>query len=225
VSADFGVDLVRKLRDDTKLSNGTPRMFFICVGSATASATGGHLQHVKIGATTPVWTTFPEFGKMCRLARESRFGPDKISELKKAVDTLTAFEAEHYKPVRETLEKEAGPRAVNKKKLTQAKKEARQHAIKTMQGGHPDFIDHLQEIGQAYSVKSLEMNFACYCCQGIFGYRNVLKEVSEVDIRDNLTRWERSKDGNDHLCAEAATSLQCKAVTASKPYEDSPTYA
>lgn len=225
LSTEFGADPTHKSREDIQLSNGIPRMFFICVGSATASATGGQLQHVKIGATTPVWYTFPEFQMMCRVARESRFGPDKISKLNKAVDTLTAFEAKHYEPVRERLEKEAGLRSLNKKKLTEAKKQARQHAINTMQAGHPDFIDHLQEIGQAYSAKSLAMNFACYCCQGIFGYHNVLKEASEDDIRNNLTRWVRSKDGNDHLCAEAVASLLCKAVAASEPYEDSLPYA
>lgn len=118
---------------------------------------------------------------------------------------------------------------MKKSELVEAKIKARIHAISCMRAGQSDFIDHSQEFGQAYSGKTLQMRLACYCCQGIFGYCNVLKEVSDEDVRTNITRFERSKEGYDHPCAEAATSLQCKAETLqevlTKPYHDSLPYA
>ncbi|MCJ1247776.1 hypothetical protein MMC30_004991 [Trapelia coarctata] len=229
-STRFETDQIQKLKEEPTLSNGIPNRIFICVGSATASGTGEHLQHIKVGATTPMWTSgFPEFAEMCRSARIIRFGQVKSFEITKAVNALTAFEADSYQPALNTIEHEARGRDISKKALLTAKINPREHAIRCMRAGHPDFINHMQEIGQAYSGKTLKMRFACYCCQGIFGYSNIFKEGSQKEIRENLSCFERSTEVYDHQCAEAATSLQCKAENllevSTKPYHDSLPYA
>lgn len=206
------------------VSDGVSKMFFICLGTANASSTGSYRQHIKIGATIPVWKSFPEFAQMCREARDSRFGPDEVSKIKKAIDALVTFETQHYEAASKTLLSKSPKARMRKADRTNLKVDARLHAIKCMRHGPEEFINHLGEVGQAYGGVRLEMKLACYCCQGIFGYSNV-KEASDKELPTNITRYERSKDDYDHHCAEAATSLQCKAVTTPVPYQDSLPYA
>lgn len=206
------------------ISDGVSNMFFICLGAANASGTGSYRQHIKIGATIPVWKSFPEFAQVCREARDSRFGLDEVSKIKKAIDVLLTFETEHYEEASKYFISKSPKARMRNADRTSLKVDARLHAIKIMRQGPEEFINHLGETGQAYGGDKLEMKLACYCCQGIFGYSNV-KEASDKELPTNITRFERSKDDYDHHCAEAATSLQCKAVTAPAPYQDSLPYA
>ena len=215
----FDANQIQKLEQERTLSSGIPNTFFICLGSATAWRTGEHLQHINVGATTPMWSSgFPEFGEMCRSARDIRFGPDKSLQITKAIDALMAIEADHFLPAKAEMERKAHGKNVSKKALVTAKIEARKHAIDRMQAGHPDFINHLQEFGQAYNGRTLQMKLACYCCQGIFGYSNVLKEESEMETRDNVSQFGRSDKVHDHQCAEAAQACNAKL----RPFQAQP---
>lgn len=97
-AAEFDRSQILEMEKERNLSNGVPNMFFICVGSATASGPGTQFQHIKIGATIPIWKGFSEFASMCRSARDIRFGPDEISKVTKAINALTAIEEAHLQP-------------------------------------------------------------------------------------------------------------------------------
>lgn len=154
-------------------------MFFVCLGAPNVSGTGDNLQHIKVGATIPVWKKFQQFAQICYAARDFRFGPDSISKIKKAIDALVTFEAEQYKEEERNFREPFPRRQILKTDRSKMKVDSRLHAVDRMRSGHKDFINRSEEIGQAYGGDALTMKLACYCCQGIFGYRNVLNAVSE----------------------------------------------
>ena len=216
-------------------SDGVPHMFYICVGSATTSSAAEGLKHIKGGATIPYWGTFPEFFKLCRAARDERFGPGYLDRISRAIDKLFVFESQVHAQIEDIRDANVDDKPEGKalrKAMKDAKVESRRQAISQMCARQPSseaFIDHSRETGQAFGGNELSMRLACYGRQGIFGYSNVIVEPSDIKVRGNLNRWRRSSDAFDHRCAEAATSWQCKAETLreapTEPYRESLPYA